>query len=189
MGFNGKQFGTKGRTVAHIRDRLELLGADTRAGDVNAVFGHKFFVARQVDGGHRVLRSVAAAAAGCAENAERARQEMPRPTHVAGCEQLANLAAGNRFAAQSHLRVRLDLKTHLAPEFAEQVYVAGGFVAEAEVKSFVHFARVQLLLENALGKLSRGHERDIPSEGKQEDSVDSRSFEQVEFFGRGRQQL
>src|ERR1700693_5747695 len=124
MGFNGKQFRSKGRTVAHARDRFDVLCPDSRAGDVDAVFGHKFFVAREVDGGHRVLRSVAAAASGRAENAEGTGQEMPRPAHVARCEQLANLAAGDRFAAQSHLRVRLDLKTHLAPEFAEQVYVA-----------------------------------------------------------------
>jgi hypothetical protein len=33
--------------------------------------------------------------------------------------------------------------------------VAGGFVTKTEVKAFVHVARVQLLLQNALGELAR----------------------------------
>ena len=58
---------------------------------------------------------------------------------------------------------------------------------EAEVESFVHFAGVQLLLQNALGKLAWGHQREIAPERKQQDSVDPGAFEQAQFFRSGRE--
>ena len=73
--------------------------------------------------------------------ASRCRARLTRPSR----EQFANLAAGDRFAAQRHLGIHLDLKAHLMAEFGEQVHVSRGLVAKAEVESLVHFAGMQLV--------------------------------------------
>src|SRR5208282_706227 len=96
---NGKRIGAKGGPVADVRDRVKAFVAHAGAGYVDAVFRHEFFVARQVDGGDGVLRSIAASASGGGKNAERTRQQMPRPAHAAFRKQLTDVAARNRLAA------------------------------------------------------------------------------------------
>src|SRR4029077_4794050 len=46
MSFNGKRIGAKRRAIADVGNGIELLLTDARAGDINAVFGHEFLVAR-----------------------------------------------------------------------------------------------------------------------------------------------
>src|ERR1051326_461694 len=92
----------------------------------------------------RVLRSLAPPPPRCAQNAEGASQQMPRPADSPGPDQPANLAAGDGFAAQSHLGIYLNLKSHFAPKLGQLIDVARGPVSEAEIESFVHFAGVQL---------------------------------------------
>src|SRR3984957_17231101 len=172
VGFDGIQIRSKCRTVAHIRDRIKTLAADARPGDVDAVLGNEFLVAGQVDGGHGVFRAVAAAAAWCAENAKWTRQKMARAADASGSEQLANLAAGDGFPAQGHLGIDLDIKSHLAPEFGHQIHVAGRFVTESKIEAFVHFGSVQPFFQNALGELSRRHQRELATEGKDEHDIE-----------------
>ena len=112
---------------------------------------------------------------------------MPRGT--ARGDPFPDLAAGDGFAAQSHLGIELDLEAHLAAEVGEHMDVAGCLVAEAEVKTLVHFARLQLFRENALDKLSWSQQGEIPSEGKQQDGVDPGGLKQAQFFGSGREQF
>src|SRR5208337_444004 len=111
VSFNGKRIGAKRGPVPNVRDRVETLIADAGAGDIDAVFGHEFFVVRQVDSGYGVLRSVAASTAGGRENAEWTRQQMPRPADSAFGKQLSNVAARNPLAAQAHLGIIMDLKS------------------------------------------------------------------------------
>jgi hypothetical protein len=83
----------KSRTVSDVGDRVEALAADAGASDIDAVFGDEFFVARQIDGGYGVPRSVAASSAGGGKNAERTRQQVASPAHAAFGKQLADVAA------------------------------------------------------------------------------------------------
>src|SRR6202021_263306 len=62
-------------------------------------------------------------------------------------------------------------------------------MAEAEIKTLVHFAGVQPLLENALDKLACGQQREVASKGQQENGVDPCGFEQAELFGSGGEQF
>src|SRR4029077_10065318 len=67
VGLDGKRIAAKSWTVSDVSDRVEafvfVASADAGAGHIDAVFGDKFFVARQVDGGYGVLRPVAASSA------------------------------------------------------------------------------------------------------------------------------
>src|SRR5208282_5670788 len=97
VGLDGKRVAAESRAVPDVGDRVEALiliaAAEAGAGDIDAVFGDEFFVARQVDSGYGVLRSVAAASAGGGENAERTRQQVACPAHLAFGKQLADVAA------------------------------------------------------------------------------------------------
>ena len=110
-----KRIGAERRTIADVGDGIEALAAHPGARDVDAVFRDQFVVARQVDGGHGVFRSVAASAARGRENAERTCQQMTRTADTAFAQKLTDVAAGNRLAAQAHLRVVVDFKSHLRP--------------------------------------------------------------------------
>jgi hypothetical protein len=101
--------------------------------------------------------------------ASRCRARLTRPS---AAEQFANVAARNRFAAQSHL-VDNHFKAHLLAQLSQQIHVARRLVPEAEVVAFVHFARTQLLLQNAFGKLPRRHQRKIAAKRKHQHRVDA----------------
>src|ERR1700753_4178481 len=103
VGFEPEKFVAKCGAVADVSDGIEAFVSDACPGNVDTILGNELFVAREIDGGHSVFRSVAAAPAGGTENAEGTREKMTRPAHAAGAEQFANLAAGNTFAAQLHL--------------------------------------------------------------------------------------
>src|ERR1700735_1985076 len=113
VGLDSKRIRTKRWTIAHIRDRIKLLNAHARAGNIDAIFRHEFLIARQVDGWHRVLRSITATASGRAQNAERTPQQMPCPAHSSINQQLSNMAAGNRLAPQGLLLINLHFEAHL----------------------------------------------------------------------------
>ena len=57
VGLNGERICSERRTIAHVGDGIKTLGPDARPGDIDAVLGHEFFIARQIDGGNGVLRS------------------------------------------------------------------------------------------------------------------------------------
>ncbi len=71
---------------------------------------------------------------------------MSRTADASLRDQLANVATRNRLPAQRHFGIDLNFESHLAAEVAEHVYVAGSFVAEAEVESFVNLSGMHLLL-------------------------------------------
>ena len=98
---------------------------DARARDVNAVLRHKFFIARQIDGGHGVLRSVARGRARRPQDAERTRQQMPRPAHPSRRPSACESGCSKRVSPRSVIfAVDLDLKSHLLPKFGQQIGVA-----------------------------------------------------------------
>src|SRR6266576_1639524 len=173
MTLNGERVGSERRTVPDIGDGVEAFVANPRAGDVDAILRHEFFVAAQVDGRHGVLAAIAAATAGRGEDCEGAAQQLTRATDSTSGEKLANLTAGDAFAAQRHFVENLYSKSHLTAKFGERVHVAGSFVSETEVVAFVNFRGVQLFFEDSLGKLARGQQGEIASEGKQEDGIDA----------------
>src|SRR5437764_15144472 len=100
---NGEQLGPEGRTIPYVGHRIKALRCHARPRDVNAVFGYELFVTRQVNGWDGVLRSVPAASSRHTQDAKRTRQQMSRAAHAPGRNQLANLRAGNGFAAEPHL--------------------------------------------------------------------------------------
>ena len=114
---------------------------------------------------------------------------MPRPAHPALADQFANMAAGNRFAAQVSSPDRPLPQIPSRCRIREQVHIASSLVAEAEVVAFMHFARMQFFLQDALGELARRHQRKIAAKGKQQYRIDPCAFEQAEFFRRGSEQL
>src|ERR1700692_583614 len=110
VSFNGKRIRAKGRTITNVGYGLEALAPDLRPGDVDAIFRHKFFVTRQVDCGHSVLRTIASTAARRGENAKRTRQQMAGATHATFENQFSNVTARNRLAAQLLLRIGFSLQ-------------------------------------------------------------------------------
>src|SRR5208282_1176330 len=90
---NGKRICTKRRTIAHIRHGIKPLGPHARPRDIDAVLRHELFVARQVDGGHGVLRAITAPAPRRGQNTEWARQQMPSPAYPSFAQQPTNVTA------------------------------------------------------------------------------------------------
>src|ERR1700723_3522117 len=104
VALNGKRICTKRRTVTHIRHRFKQLGAHARPGDVNPILRYELFIARQIDGRNRVLRSIAATPAWRPQNAERTRQQGTRPAHPSLAKQFSDMTAGNRLPTAPLLR-------------------------------------------------------------------------------------
>ena len=189
VGFNGEQLRAKGGTIPHIGHRIKAFFCDASPRDVNAVLGHKLFVTRQIDGWNGVLRSISAASPRHTQNAKRTRQQMSRAAHVPRGNQLANLRAGNGFASQAHLGIDLHFESHLAPQLGEQAHIPGSLVPKAEIESLMHLAGVQSLAQDAFGKLSRSHQRQIAPEGKHQHGVDPGTVQPAQLFRQRRQQL
>src|SRR5208282_1587771 len=98
--------------------------------------------------GHSVFRSVAASPPRRRKNAERTRQQMPRPAHSSRSQQLSNMAARNILPAQPHLGIIMDLKSHLPAQVAQHLNVARRFVSKVEVVALVDLPRMQTLRQN-----------------------------------------
>src|SRR5580693_5300046 len=114
---------------------------------------------------------------------------MPGTAHASRCKKFADLRARNTLAAQSHLGIDVDLESHLAAKLGQHGDVTRCFVSEAEVESFMYFARMQFLSENALHELPRRHQGKVAPKGKQQYGVDSRAFQPTQFFRRWREQF
>src|SRR5262249_44114408 len=122
------------------------------------------------------------------ENRERTSEEMAGTADASGLKQLANMAAGNRLAAQCHLFKHPDSEAHLASKFAQGLDVAGGVVSEMEVVAFMDLNCAQLFPQDAVDKLARREQREIATEREQEDRVEPDSLEQAKLlWGRGQQ--
>src|SRR5205807_617764 len=128
-------------------DRVKAFVTYTRASHIDAVFGHEFFVVRQIDGRDGIFRPISASPSGSRKNAERTCQQMSRPAHPAFGKQLTNVAARNRLPAQSHLEIIVGLKSHLSTKIAQDLNVSRCLVSEVEVVAFVNFAGMQALLQ------------------------------------------
>src|ERR1700722_292303 len=81
VSLDGKRIRSEGWAVSYIGYRIKAFCTHACPRDVDAILWNKFFIARQIDGRHRVLGAVAAAAAGRAQNTERTGQQMPRPAY------------------------------------------------------------------------------------------------------------
>src|ERR1039458_6891309 len=189
VGLDGKRIAAKGRTVPDVGDRVEAFVADAGASDIDAVSGHEFFIVRQIDRRDGIFRPIAASTAGAGENAERTPQQVACPAHAAFGKQLTDVAARNPLPAQAHLRIIVDLKSHLPAQLAQQLDVSRGFVPEVEVVAFVNLAGMQALLQNFMGKLVRRHQRKIAREGEQQNRVDAGGFQQAQFLRSRSQQF
>src|SRR6516165_2334217 len=139
--------------MTNVGDRIKALFTNPSARDVYAVLRDLLFVPTQVNGWHRVLGSVAPAAARRRQNRKRAAEEMPRPVRAAGAQQAANLGTRDALAAQSHFVENLYCKTHLAAESRQRVHIARCLVAKVEVIAFVHFQSVQAVAQNVLREI------------------------------------
>src|ERR1700686_2259763 len=155
--FDRKRVAAKRWTIPNIRDRVKALFAHPRARDINAILRNQLFVAGQINCRHGVLRSIAAPASGSRKNAERTRQQMPRPAYPALRKQLANLAAGDALPTQAHLGIIVDRKSHLSAQLAQQMNIARRLVPKVEVVTLMNFADMQPVLQNLMRKLMRGH--------------------------------
>src|SRR3982074_1006328 len=102
---DGKRIAAKSWTVADGGDRVKAFVAYARAGHIDAVLGNEFFVVRQIDGRDGIFRPISASASGSRKNAERTRQQMPRPADSSIRKQFTDVAARNRLSAQAHLGI------------------------------------------------------------------------------------
>src|SRR5579859_2495446 len=137
VGFDGEGFVAEGWAHADVGDRIKGFVVDTRAGEVNAVTRHKVVIPAQVDGRDGVAMAIAAAASGSAGNAEDSSQQALRLADFSCADQRADLAAGNRNAAQHHHRIDLHLKSKFATQRFQLFGSALGLVAKVEILSFV----------------------------------------------------
>ncbi len=63
VGLDREQLRPKRRSIANIRDRIKSFRPNASPCNVDAILRNQFFVARQVDRGYRVFRSISAPAA------------------------------------------------------------------------------------------------------------------------------
>src|SRR5579872_1191342 len=184
VSFNGERLGAEGGAIADVGHRIEALLRHAGVGDVNAIFGHEFFVAAEVDGGNGVFGAITAAAAGIGDDAESTAEQVAGIADITFCSnQLAHPAAGNGMAADAHLGVDLDFETELMAELGQLVYVAFGFSPETEVKPLVHLAGVQFAVQNLLGELARSEQRKVTVEGQQQHGIQASGSEQAQLDG------
>src|SRR5438034_4485048 len=181
MRLYGKRLHLECRAISHICYRIKAFVRYASASYVNPVFRNQLFVPAQIDGGNRVLGTVSSPPARRGKNTEWTSQKMPRPADSSLSQQFANLTARDGFSPQLHLGIDLHLESHFTPELSQQIDVASGLMAEAEVVAFVYFARPQSFFEDLLGELPWRHERQVASEWEQEDSVQPSGFEKAQF--------
>src|ERR1700722_13230315 len=189
MRLDRKRIGPESRPLANIRHGVKAFVTDASARDVHAVLGHEFFVARQIDCRHGVLRPIAAPAPRSGENAEWPRQQMTRSAYLAFRQQLANVAARNVFSPQAHLGIVVYFEAHFFTEFAQLMNVARRFVPEVEVVPLMNFTRLQALLQNVVGELMRRHQRKVARKGKQQNRIDAGTSQKLKLFRQRSQQL
>src|SRR5215510_11375914 len=96
---------------------------------------------------------VAAPAPGSGGDAEPASQKAAGPAHLSRRDQLADVAAGNRFAANHHDRISLYFKSELAAKIGQASRVALGPVAKMKVFSFMHLSGPQPARQNVARKI------------------------------------
>ena len=164
VSFDGEWLHAEGWTITDIGHGIEAFFAHARPRDVNAIFRDQFVVLAQIDGGNRVLCPVPATPAWSWSNTERTAKQYPRALYFTALNQFANARAGNRLAANSHLRIDNQLEAKLVAKFREQFYVSGRFVPEMKVVSFVDFERLQHSTERMLNELARTHDWQIARE-------------------------
>src|SRR5947209_18585201 len=116
VSFNGKQVIAKSGALAYVGDGIKYLITNACAGEVNAITGHQFVIPAEVDGRDGVLVSVTTAAAGVGGDTEYPSQQTARAAHFAGGNQIADVAAGDRLAANHHDWVGFCFKAEFKPK-------------------------------------------------------------------------
>src|SRR4029077_6923422 len=74
-------------------------------------------------------------------------------------------------------------------EFAQRLHGPSRLVSEMEVIPLMHFQGMQLVPKNVSCKLPWCKQRQIASEGKQQNRVEARLRQQPQLFGRRSEQL
>src|SRR5208337_1887550 len=110
VSLDGEGIGPERRPVPYVGDRIKTFIPHPGTSDVNAILGRQLLVAAQIDGRDRVLGAAAVSPACGGQNAERPGQKVARAADTSLRDKLAEVAAGNRFAAQAHFGIDLDLK-------------------------------------------------------------------------------
>src|SRR5208337_4513282 len=148
----------------------------------------QLLVAAQIDGRDGVLGTVAASPARSGQDAERPGQKMAGTADASLRNELADMAAGNRFAPQSHFGIDFDLESHLPRELREHVHVAFRPVSKMEVITFVDFLGAQSSGKDVVREAPRSHQGKVAGERQQEARVEP-GFRQKPylFWSRGNQ--
>src|SRR5580692_6641682 len=165
MAFDGERICSKRRTIADVRYRLEALIVNPQPGNVDAIGGNQLVITREVDGRHGVLLAIAAAAAGIREDAERPAQQCSRATDISLGNQLTDFTAGDVMAAQRLLRKDASFEAALLAQLRQRIDVTLRLMAEVEVVTFVHLARLQRPRQNFSRKILGTHHGKIAREG------------------------
>ena len=145
VGFYSEGIGAEGGTIADISDGIKALAVDDSARDVNAIGGSQLFITAEVDGGHGVLVSVTAPAAGRSSDGKNAAQKVPRLSGIATLNQSANLAAGDGDATNLLLRIGNHFKSEFFSELRQTVNVALSLMSKMEIVALVHLVRLESL--------------------------------------------
>ena len=131
--------------VADVGDGVPLAPAlqVARAREIDAARRQHFGGGSQVQGGHGLARTHAAAAHHVAFQGIGPLEEARRQRHPAALDQLAHSAAADDAAPAGGHRHDLGFESQFPAQFGQQLDVAGVAVAEAEIVAHQHGPRAQ----------------------------------------------
>src|SRR5580692_3999156 len=137
MRFHGHRLAVESGAHADIGYGPHAAGQalEISAGDVHTATREQFLLGNQIERRKSETRAVAGAADHLAGEDEGTAEETRGVRDVAGHDFASDNRAGNNFAVELHWRNDGDLKIVPEAEFAEELYVAGLAMTEAEIFS------------------------------------------------------
>src|SRR5579859_4206565 len=120
---------------------------------------------------------------------ERTSEQNLSARNVALGKQFADVRTGNDLSADLERLADLNGEAEITAVLCERMHVAFRVMAEMEVIALVDFLGLERAGDDVAGEIARRKYRKVTCEGKQEQSVDARGFEQLNFEFQGRDEF
>ena len=176
----------EGGAIPDVGDGFEALGggaASYKEGrDVDTVCGEELRVGGQVDRRNGVAGAVAATRGGGASDGEGTAEEGACMSYVTSSDEAANAGGGDGAAAEQMRGVAVDAEAEFTSQGLEALHVCRGFVAEAEVFTFVDLADPKSVREDVAGELPGGEAGELCGEGEDEHRVETGGADLLELL-------
>src|SRR6185437_2532353 len=173
VSFHCKRIIAEGGAIADVGDRFEFFLIYFKASDVDTICRQEFFVRRQVDGGHRVARTVSTARRRSCKHLKRPAQKLARSAHISRCNGIPDSAAGNNGSPSVRRRMHMNLESKFLAQRRQFVYIRAGIGSKAKIVSLVYLDRFQRIVENGASELACGQSREFTGKGKNQHCVDA----------------